>query len=115
MSYYGDINENIIKKASKEFIGIHDFEYFHKKGSEPFSTLREIYDIKFYSYKDIYVFKFTANSYLRSQIRMMVLFLLKISSKELSIDDLKLQLNKKELILKNLASPNGLYLSKIFY
>ena len=68
------IDEQKIKEAIKEFIGVHDFEYFHKQGSDKDITVREIFDTKFYKYKDIYVFKFTANSYLRSQIRLMVGF-----------------------------------------
>jgi tRNA pseudouridine38-40 synthase len=109
------INEKLINDAIKYFVGIHDFEYFSKKGSLPISTIREIYSVKFYKYKDIYVFKFIANSFLRSQIRMMVESLLKISSNKLSIDNLKNQLQKKEQKLKTLAPPNGLYLTKIIY
>ena len=110
-----NINENKIQEAIKEFIGVHDFEYFHKQGSEKDVTIREIYDTKFYKYKDIYVFKFTANSYLRSQIRLMVGFLLKISEGKLSIDDLKTQLSKKENIHRLPALANGLYLAKVIY
>jgi len=115
MSYYSNINSDLINEAAKEFIGIHNFELFHKKGSEPLSTIREIFDIKFYSYKDIWVFKFTANSYLRSQIRMIVYALLEISNKNISINDLKLQIDNKKQISKKLASANGLYLSHIYY
>ena len=115
MAYYEHINIDLINQACKLFIGIHDFEYFHKKGSEPASTIREIYDIKFYEYKDIYIFKFTANSYLRSQIRMMVYALLEISNGSISLDDLKKQIDKKKIFTKRLASPYGLYLSKIYY
>ncbi len=115
ISYYENINEKKINEAIKYFIGIHDFDYFSKKGSDPISTIREIYDIKFYKYKNIYVLNFKANSYLRSQIRMMVDFIMKISSSKLSIEDLKLQLNNEKLISWTLASANGLYLSKIHY
>ncbi|MGB1227030.1 MAG: tRNA pseudouridine(38-40) synthase TruA [Poseidonibacter sp.] len=110
-----NINESKIQEAIKEFIGVHDFEYFHKQGSEKDVTIREIYDTKFYKYKDIYIFKFTANSYLRSQIRLMVGFLLKISEGKLSIDDLKTQLSKKENIHRLPALANGLYLAKVIY
>jgi tRNA pseudouridine38-40 synthase len=96
MAYKPSLNLEKIKNAAKVLIGIHDFEFFCKKGSEPHSTIREIYSIKIYQYKDIVVIKFNANSYLRSQIRMMVDFLFKISSNKLSIDDLKDQLNKKK-------------------
>ena len=109
------INERKIQEAIKEFIGVHDFEYFHKQGSDKDITEREVFDAKFYKYKDIYVFKFTANSYLRSQIRLMVGFLLKVSEGKLSIDDLRIQLNKEKNIHRIPALANGLYLSKVIY
>jgi len=109
------INEEIIKKAIKEYIGIYDFKYFHKLGSDKEITVREIYDTCFYKYKDVYVCKFVANSYLRSQIRLMVAFLIKIGEGKLNIEDLKAQLSLEKQILRNPASPNGLYLAKVTY
>ena len=110
-----NINEQKIKEAIQEFIGVHDFEYFHKQGSDKDITVREVFEVKFYKYKDIYVFKFTANSYLRSQIRLMVGFLLKISEGKLSLEDLKTQLNKEKNIHRIPALANGLYLAKVKY
>ena len=115
MAYKSSLDISLMKIAAKEFIGIHDFEYFSKNGSEPISTIREIYSIKIYEYKDIIVIKFNANSYLRSQIRMIVDFLFKISAKKLTLEDLRNQLNKKKLVSWTLAPPNGLYLSRINY
>ncbi|MEA3290399.1 MAG: tRNA pseudouridine(38-40) synthase TruA [Campylobacterota bacterium] len=115
ISYYETIDEDIIKEAIKILEGEHDFEYFSKKGSEPATTIREIYKIRFYKHKDIYVLNFQANSYLRSQIRMMVDFVLKISRGKLTLDDLQKQLRKDKLISWTLASPHGLYLSNITY
>lgn len=115
LGYYEIINEKKIMQAIVILKGVHDFEYFSKTGSEPISTIREIYDIKFYQYKDIYVLNFKANSYLRSQIRMLVDFIMKISSGKLELDDLKKQLKKEELISWTLAPASGLYLSKINY
>lgn len=115
ISFHKNIDEQKIKKAIKLFEGIHDFEYFHKKGSDVKRTVREIYKTNFYKYKDIYVFTFCANSYLRSQIRLMVGILLKISDNKLTIEDLQKQLEKKEHIFKTPASPNGLYLARVHY
>ena len=115
LSYVKNIDEDLLKKAIKEFVGVYDFKYFHKTGSDKENTKREIFDTKFYKYKDIYVFKFCANSYLRSQIRLMVGFLIAINNKKLTIEDLKKQLNCEENIFKTPISPNGLYLSRIFY
>jgi len=115
LGYYPVVNEKNIHNAIKLFIGIHDFEFFCKNGSDPVSTIREIYDIKFYKYKDIFVLQFKANSYLRSQIRMMVDFIMKISSGKLKSSDLEKQLKKKKLVSWTLAPSNGLYLSRITY
>jgi tRNA pseudouridine38-40 synthase len=113
--YFTNIDEDRIKQAIKLFIGVYDFEYFSKKGSETKTTIKKIYDIKFYKYKEFYIFKFIANSYLRSQIRIMVDFILKISSNLLTCDDLKQQLYKKKFISNSLAPPNGLYLVRVYY
>ena len=94
---------------------VYDFKYFHKTGSDKEVTIREIFDTAFYKYKDVYVFKFTANSYLRSQIRLMVGFLIAINDKKLTIEDLKAQLKLKKNIFKTPIIPNGLYLAKIKY
>jgi tRNA pseudouridine38-40 synthase len=110
-----NIDEQKIKEAIKLYIGVHDFEYFHKKGSDKEKFIKEIFDTCFYKYKDIYVFKFIANSYLRSQIRLMVGFLIKINEGKLTKEDLLLQLNKQKHIYKTPASPYGLYLAKVSY
>uniref|UniRef100_UPI0040479D82 tRNA pseudouridine(38-40) synthase TruA n=1 Tax=Aliarcobacter sp. TaxID=2321116 RepID=UPI0040479D82 len=115
ITYVEKIDEELLKLAIKEFIGIYDFKYFHKTGSDKEQTKREIYNTQFYKYKDIYVFKFTANSYLRSQIRLMVGFLLAINDKKLTIEDLRNQLRLKKHIFKTPIKANGLYLSKIKY
>lgn len=115
ITYVKNIDEELLKKAIKEFIGIYDFKYFHKTGSDKEVTVREIFDTAFYKYKDVYVFKFTANSYLRSQIRLMVGFLIAINDKKLTIEDLKAQLRVEKNIFKTPIIPNGLYLAKIKY
>tara|TARA_B110000046_G_scaffold184887_1_gene224713 strand:- start:1546 stop:2268 length:723 start_codon:yes stop_codon:yes gene_type:complete len=115
ISYYENINEKKINDTIKLFLGIHDFKYFSKKGSDPYTTVREIYNIRFYKHKEIYVLNFQANSYLRSQIRMIVDFIMKISSGKLTIEELKEQLNTKRLVSWTLAPSHGLYLSKVNY
>ncbi len=104
-----------IAAAISLFEGEHDFEYFKKSGSNVKSSKRVIYQSKFYKHKEFYVFSFEANGYLRSQIRLMVGFLLKISEGNLTKDDLLAQLNKERKISSYLVAPNGLYLSKIIY
>jgi len=115
ITHIKNVDEELLQKAIKEFIGVYDFKYFHKTGSDKELTKREIFDAKFYKYKDIYVFNFTANSYLRSQIRLMVGFLLAINNNKQTIENLKEQLSLKKHIFKKPAIANGLYLAKIKY
>ena len=110
-----ELDTKILKKALGEFIGIHDFEYFCKAGSGVKTTVREIYAASLYRYKDVYVLKFCANGFLRSQIRLMAAMLLKISDGSLAISDLKNRLRKKENFLLKPAPSNGLYLAKVLY
>lgn len=115
VTFIDSINETKIKEAISLFEGVHNFEYFKKCGSGKINFVKEIYKTKFYRVRDYYIFYFEANSFLRSQIRLMVGFLLEISKGNLSKEDLELQLNRKKDFNIKLAPPNGLYLSKIKY
>jgi len=86
-----------------------------KTGSDVNSTTRTICKAFAYKYKKNIVLYFEANGFLRSQIRIMVDFILKISSNLLTCDDLKQQLYKKKFISNSLAPPNGLYLVRVYY
>ncbi len=115
ISFVDEINISKIKEAIKYFEGIHDFEYFQKMGSGKINFQKEIFEAKFYQYRDFYIFKFKANSYLRSQIRLMVGFLLAISSRKKTIKDLQNQLAKKKRTFFKPADGSGLYLAKVIY
>jgi len=104
-----------MQKAIKIFEGKHNFEYFHKSGSEVNSYIREIYKTNIIKYQNYVIIKFIGNGFLRSQVRMMTQFLIDISDKKLTIKDLKNQLEKTKKISTNLISPNGLYFERVFY
>ncbi len=115
MLFIPSLDKSSIQEAIKCFEGEHDFEYFKKsKGSEK-QSVRIIYNARFYKHKDFYVFSFEANGYLRSQIRMMVHFLLEISNKRLTVSELKEQLTLVKRHSTGVVMPNGLYLSRIKY
>ena len=104
-----------IKSAIPHFIGRYDFEYFMLMGSEPSNTIREVYSASIYKHRGVYIISFCANGFLRSQVRLMVGFLLQISRGVLSEEDLVRQLNKDHLIFRKPISPSGLYLKSIYY
>ncbi|MDX1809898.1 MAG: tRNA pseudouridine(38-40) synthase TruA [Sulfurospirillaceae bacterium] len=110
-----DLDTRSLYDNSQLFVGTHDFGYFRKEGSETKTDIRTIYKTGAYRYKNNTIIYFLGNSFLRSQIRMMCDFLLKIENHSLTKDDLSMQLEKKTLISKSPLEPQGLYLSKIFY
>ena len=113
--YKKNLDIQKLQNSIKLFEGLHDFEYFSKKGSDVNHHIRQIYKTNLILDKNYVIMKFVGNGFLRSQIRMMVDFLLKISDKKLFIDDLKAQLDKKCLISTDLALPNGLYFERVWY
>jgi len=116
ITYYPNkIDLLLLKKALKLFEGEHDFEYFAKTGSEVNNYIRTIYKTNIFEYKNLIVIKIEGNGFLRGQIRLMIDFLLKINEKKLTINDLKKQIDKKAFYSKHLASPNGLYLERVWY
>ncbi len=115
VKFINHVDEKAIKEAIKLFEGRYDFKYFMKTKSEVHSSVREIYSAKFYKHKDLYIFTFEANGYLRSQIRMMVDFLLKISDKKLTLEQLREQLSCVKRYSTDIVEPNGLYLTQIKY
>lgn len=117
ITFVDDIDEKKIKEAIKHFIGTYDYKNFSKEGSDPNSTIRTVYDALFYKYKEFYIFKFSSNGFLRSQIRLMVGFLLAISDGKKSCEELIEHLEEKEPKnrFKKPAPAYGLYLSKVTY
>jgi len=109
------LDKNLMQSAIKEFEGVYDFEYFKKSKGGTTNYIREIFKTNYYEYKNYGVFYFEASGFLRSQVRMMVDFLLKIDSKKLTVFELKKQLLKEEIFSRTLAEPYGLYLSRVIF
>lgn len=103
------------KEAIELFEGKHDFVFFKKNGSAEKSSIRQIYKTSVYTYKELCIFRFEANSFLRSQIRLMTGALLDISDGKITKEQLKEQLDGKTRHTARIAPPNGLYLSKVYY
>lgn len=115
VTYVKNIDHEKIITSLPLFQGDHDFEYFKKNDDQITSYRRIMYKSFGYTHKDLLVCHFEAQGFLRSQIRMMVDFLLAISQGKLSTENLIAQRDKKEVFLRTLAPANGLYLSRIRY
>jgi tRNA pseudouridine38-40 synthase len=95
--------------------GEHDFGMFKKSGGASGSDVRTIFKTRVYPYRNKTILYFEANGFLRSQIRLMVSLLLKISEGKLTNEQLLEQLNNEKNHNTRPAPPNGLYLSNIIY
>lgn len=115
MLYVKPFSSREVATAIKLFEGEHDFRFFSKTGSDTTHFVRTLYRTRFYRYRDLYVFDFEAEGYLRSQIRLMVAFLLKIGYGEAGVAQLAEQLALKGRYVSEPVAPNGLYLTRIWY
>lgn len=115
VTYADALDDAKIKEAITFFEGEHDFSYFKKSGSDTTNFVREIYKTRIYNYKGCTVLYFEANGFLRSQIRLMVGFLLEISAGRYTTEDLKAQLSLKKQFKLKPAPHQGLYLCNIKY
>jgi len=115
ISHYPDFDPQRLQVALKCFEGIHDFKYFHKTGSDPHTSTREVYK-SLYKKRGAYHFiYFQANGFLRAQVRLMVDAAMAYAQDRLTLENLQKQLNAEEQIHTKLAPAQGLYLAHILY
>lgn len=115
ISYYQEFDTKNLNNSLKLFRGEHDFNMFHKTGSQMHTTKREIFHTRYF-YKNGYHFIYiTANGFLRSQVRMIVDAAIKCSRAELTTLQLKEQIENSVKHTTKLAPPQGLYLAKVIY
>ena len=105
----------LLNDAMGAFVGTHNFERFKKSGSDTSHDLRIIYKAFAYRWRGKVVLTFEGSGFLRSQIRMMVGFLLQINAGRRSKADLAEQLGCRADFKIKPAPHNGLYLARIKY
>ncbi|NOQ32381.1 MAG: tRNA pseudouridine(38-40) synthase TruA [Helicobacteraceae bacterium] len=115
ITFHKKIDLELLENSIKLFEGKHNFEMFKKSGSPTTNFVRTIYKTSAYRHKEKVVLHFEADGYLRSQIRLMVGFLLQINDKILDETQLQDQLSNVTQHSTFIAPCNGLYLAKIKY
>ncbi len=110
-----DLAIDSLQKALRLFEGRHDFALFHKKGSDPKSTVRTIYRTDIVAFRNYTILYLEADGFLRSQVRMIVAASLMAMRKEMGLDDIADQLAGKGTVTTRLAPPQGLYLARVIY
>ncbi len=115
IAHYDTFDAVLLSQALSLFRGRHDFAYFHKTGSQIHTTVREIYRTYYRKQGKYHFIYFSANGFLRSQVRMMVEASMQCAQGLLTIETLQEQIECKGQALKKLAPAQGLYLARILY
>ncbi len=108
-------NPQTLCEAMRLFEGEHDFIHFMKTGNDTHTSVRKIVKTRCYYHRGYWVLIFEGNGFLRSQIRLMVGFLLQINQGVLNTQMLLEQLTCKQVHSRDLAPAQGLYLCNISY
>ncbi len=110
------INIDIIKDASKYFVGEHDFKAFSNKGNKIENTVRKINDIYIEKSGELLTISLTGNGFLYNMVRIIVGTILKVNKGDILPCDIKKIIESKDRKNAGKTAPaKGLYLNKVFY
>lgn len=106
-----------LKEIMKEYIGVHNFNNFRMSDCGSKNPMREIYELDIIRLDEYRIkIRILGNAFLKSQIRIMVQTALDIYFGKANKDLIKnMFINNNKMFKKRVASPEGLYLSKIYY
>ena len=106
----------LMKLASAEFMGTHDFYSFVKSPEHYETTVRRILYSEISFDKDIITFDIIGTGFMHNMVRNMAKALYLVGNKKLSLDKLvELYRNHNRQILGAPAPPGGLYMMKVMY
>jgi tRNA pseudouridine38-40 synthase len=108
-------DEEKLTEALKTFEGRHDFSHFLKTGSETAHNIRTITKACFLRRGKYGYIYFHADGFLRAQVRMMVHAAAAVTNAELTLEQLREQLDLGTRYTTRLAPPEGLYLARVIY
>lgn len=110
------IDETLLNKEAKAFIGKHDFAAFCASGSTVQSTVRTVYDCAVQRDGDMVIFRVKGDGFLYNMVRIMVGTFLDINDGKIERDTLSdIILSKDRNKAGITAKPQGLYLNKVYY
>ena len=106
----------LMKEASKYFIGEHDFTSFASSKSKKKSNIRTISSISIQESKGLIDIYFEGNGFLYNMVRIMTGALIDVGHKKIKPEDIKIMLEEKDRTkAADTAPAKGLYLYKVKY
>lgn len=114
---FGNLNVDLMNDAAQTLLLYQDFTSFSKVNTQTFTNNCEITFAKFIKLNEHeYVFKITANRFLRNMVRAIVGTLLEVGKNKLTVEQFKLIIESKNRSEAGMSAPaHALYLSEISY
>lgn len=110
------LDEKVLDKAAKQFIGKYDFIGFCSSGASVTDTVRQVFDSGVVREGNIVKFYVEADGFLYNMVRIMAGTLYSVSLGKTSADDIKnIILSKDRKKAGITAPPQGLFLSAVNY
>ncbi len=111
----GNLDIELMEKASRKIKGKRDFSVFAKKAKNYKDCIRDVGVISIKRKSSFIYIDIEANGFLRSMVRNIVSFLVKIGRKDLAFKNISLILSKRIKYTNESAPASGLYLYKVIY
>ncbi|MCR5019423.1 tRNA pseudouridine(38-40) synthase TruA [Ruminococcus sp.] len=110
------IDEVLLDRAAKDFVGEHDFKAFCSTACDKEITVRKIYRFDVRREGDKVIFTVAGNGFLYNMVRIMVGTLLFINEGKIAADAIPRILDSKDRKKAGkTVPPQGLYLNKVYY
>lgn len=110
------LDENLLDKAAKKFIGTYDFVGFCSVGSSVSTTIRTVTDASVKREGDLLTFSITADGFLYNMVRIIVGTLISVGFNKISPDDIPAIIESKDRNRAGAtAKAHGLCLYKVDY
>lgn len=116
LHYPMPVDEKLLDKECKAFIGYHDFSSFCASGTEVRDKRRTIFDFSVKREGDLVLFTVRGDGFLYNMVRIMVGTLLDIGNGKIPAGTLSEIIESKDRVRAGItAKPDGLYLNNVFY
>lgn len=110
------LNVERMREAALHLIGVHDFTSFCSAKTEIEDKVRHLKEMEIKEVENQMIFRFVGNGFLYNMVRILVGTLLQVGKGELTPNDVReILLKKDRTVAGKTAPPQGLYLWKVSY
>lgn len=114
--YWYPIDEGLLDKAAKHFVGKHDFRSFCSNADEKENTVRTIHRFDVKRNGDKIIMTVSGDGFLYNMVRIMVGTLLFVNEGKIDESEIPEIIEKRDRrFAGRTASASGLYLNKVYY